>query len=436
MSRFFRLAVLLVIFAPPAFAGDGVGNLRRTLVVDVVQRTKDAVVYISTTKLISNRIGPFASPFFQQFNGQDEARVPVGSLGSGFIVHPDGYVITNYHVIDRAREITVELLDGQKLPAELISSDSEADLAVIKIHADHPLPTLTLGDSGDLMIGEPAIAVGNPLGFSHTVSTGIVSALHRDLKNDGGDVQLGDLIQTDAAINPGNSGGPLLNAYGQVVGIDTAIRGDAQNIGFAIAVNRLRDLIPELMNPSQVTKMDLGIKLHEERSMHEPATITTSLTIEGHPGEVRTIASEQPKDIIDAYAILLRQKSGKPFDIDFSDGPALTITAKPIPLPDAVVQARKKLGLGIEQLTPMSAQKYGLDEDDGLLVTDVGKDSIAGHAGLKAGDVIVQMGRYRATTLDDFADVLDAFEKQPTRGNRLQIVVRREGHVGVGMLQF
>ncbi|MBV8781522.1 MAG: trypsin-like peptidase domain-containing protein, partial [Phycisphaerae bacterium] len=212
MKRLFAvllaLSFALLIVAAPLEAGTpDVVNLRRTLVVDVVQRTKDAVVYISTTKLISNRIGPFANPFFQQFQNPDEAKVPVGSLGSGFIVHPDGYVVTNNHVVDRAREITVELLDGQKFSADLISSDPEADLAVLKIHTDHPLPTLPLADSSDLMIGEPAIAIGNPLGFSHTVSTGIVSALHRNLKNEDGDVQLSDLIQTDAAINPGNSGG-------------------------------------------------------------------------------------------------------------------------------------------------------------------------------------------------------------------------------------
>src|SRR5205085_5154128 len=126
---------------------------------------------------------------------------------------------TNNHVIDRARRITVELSDGRKLPAELISADADADLAVLKISSDKPFPTLELGDSSDLMIGEPVIAVGNPFGYSHSVSTGIVSAIHRDLKDQRNKILLGDLIQTDAAINPGNSGGPLLNAYGQVIGI-------------------------------------------------------------------------------------------------------------------------------------------------------------------------------------------------------------------------
>src|SRR5947209_14281377 len=159
-------------------------NLRKTVIVDVVRKTQDAVVNVSTTKIVTRRVSPFgADPFWQQFDmGGDVMRIPASSLGSGFIIHPDGYVVTNNHVIDRARQINVELSDGRKLPADLISADAEADLAVLKITSDKPLPTIELGDSSDLMIGEPAIAVGNPLGFSHSVSTGIVSAVHRDLK--------------------------------------------------------------------------------------------------------------------------------------------------------------------------------------------------------------------------------------------------------------
>ncbi|HKB29146.1 MAG TPA: trypsin-like peptidase domain-containing protein, partial [Candidatus Limnocylindrales bacterium] len=133
--------------------------------------------------------------------------------------------------------------DGRKLPADLISADAEADLAILKIASKEPLPALELGDSSDLLIGEPAIAVGNPLGFSHSVSTGIVSAVHRDLKGPNEKVTLGDLIQTDAAINPGNSGGPLLDASGAVIGIDTAVATSAEGLGFAIPISAAGDLI-------------------------------------------------------------------------------------------------------------------------------------------------------------------------------------------------
>src|SRR5438552_16739437 len=217
--------------------------------------------------------------FWDDLDEGQVVRVPAESLGSGFIIHEDGYVVTNHHVIDRARHIAVELADGRKLDADLISSDAEADIAILKIASNKPLPPLALGDSSDLMIGEPVIAVGNPMGFSHSVSTGIVSAIHRDLKDQREKVILKDVVQTDAAINPGNSGGPLLNAYGQVIGINTAIRGDAQDSGFAIGVNRLRDLIPDLLNPQQTAKIEMPVKLSEKRAVAPPATVTSHIQL-------------------------------------------------------------------------------------------------------------------------------------------------------------
>jgi serine protease Do len=304
--------------APPAAVGGAVDNgpnLRRTVVVDVAERTKNAVVYISADKLVQQRVSPFGNdPFWQQFDlpGMVQQR-RASSLGSGFVVHSDGYIVTNNHVIDRALKIEVEFLDGQRFKGRLIASDPSADLAILKVDSDKPLPAIELGDSSDLMIGEPVIAVGNPVGLSHTVSTGIVSALHRDLRAEQDrdpdhPSALGDLIQTDAAINPGNSGGPLLNAYGQVIGINTAIRSDAQNIGFAIEVNRLRELIPQLMNPAQVTKVDVPLKFEEKRKISPPAQVETSLMTEsGRP--LVSIAGQKPRDIIDLQSFIRVQGS-------------------------------------------------------------------------------------------------------------------------------
>ncbi|HET6246528.1 MAG TPA: trypsin-like peptidase domain-containing protein [Tepidisphaeraceae bacterium] len=418
--------------APPA---DSTINLRRTVTVEVVEKTKDAVVNISTTKLINRRVAPFGfDPFWQQFGQGAVERVPANSLGSGFIVHPDGYVITNNHVIDRAREIHVELADGRKLPAELISADAEADLAVLKIQSDKPFPTLDLGDSSDLMIGEPVIAIGNPLGYSHSVSTGIVSAVHRDLKDPNGKVTLADLIQTDAAINPGNSGGPLLNAYGQVIGINTAIRSDAQNIGFSIPINRLRDLIPELMNPAQVRKVDVKLKLAEKRTITPPATVTSEIDTAGaHPRRVSAINGRVPRDIIDAYAMLLRANVGQTITLSFGpkEAPEKTVAAA-MPTPDAIVQAKKILGLTVEQMTPMLAEKYHLSAEDGLFVSAVAKDSISAKAGVQAGDIIISFGRYRVATLNDLSVVL---HRLPESG-QVRIGVLRGDQVGAGILEF
>jgi len=409
-------------------------NLRKTVIVQVVAETKDAVVNVSTTKLITERVNPFGDdPFFQRFDIGQVVTVPGNSLGSGFIIHEDGYVVTNNHVIDRATQITVELDDGRKLPADLISADPEADLALLKISDKKPFPTINLGDSSDLMIGEPAIAIGNPLGYSHSVSTGIVSAVHRDLKNVEGKESLQNLIQTDAAINPGNSGGPLLNAYGQVIGINTAIRADAQNIGFAIPVNRLRDLIPELMNPSLVRKLDIPIKLKEQREIIEPAEIHCRVLSDETPArEVLQIGDKRLRNIVDAYDALLSAKAGQEIEIEFADKTWKKILPVPTPLPDAVAQAKSKLGLTVEVLTPVTAAKYHLNENEGIFITGVQTGSIGEKAGIQPGDILVRMGRFKVSTLDDFSALLN---RLPVTG-RVPIVVIRDDQPAEGFLEF
>jgi serine protease Do len=425
-------------------SGDAVVNLRRTVTVQVVQKTKDAVVYISTRKLVDRHVTFGGNQFMQPFDTGQVVRVPANSLGSGFIIQKDGYVVTNNHVVDRAREISVELADGRKLSADLISADPDADLAILRIHSDAPLPTLDLGESSDLMIGEPVIAVGNPLGYSHSVSTGIVSALHRDIEPkqpDTADAQpvhgeeaaLRDLIQTDAAINPGNSGGPLLNAYGQVIGINTAIRGDAQNIGFAIPIDRLRDLIPELMNPSQVTKVDVPIKLTEKRTITEPANISVSLISAGKEGRtLRSINGQIPANIVDAYAMLLSIKANHNFSVDWANEKPEQMLARASPIPNAIVQAKQRFGLAIEQITPMLADKYHLNQEDGLLVDGIDRDSAAAKSGVQPGDILLQVGSVRLTSLDDLGALMF---RMPEDGS-VKVWVIRGQEMGYLTLKF
>ncbi|MBC8107717.1 MAG: trypsin-like peptidase domain-containing protein [Anaerolineae bacterium] len=405
-------------------------NLRRTVTVDVVERCKAAVVYISTTKLVAERFSLFGGdPVFERFGPSDVRVVPRGSLGSGFIIHANGYIVTNHHVIDGAREITVELIDGRKLPAELVSSDPDNDLAILKVATTEALPALSLGDSSDLLIGEPVIAVGNPLGYSHSVSTGIVSALHRELKPSQ-EVTLADVLQTDAAINPGNSGGPLLNAYGQVIGINTAIRGDAQNIGFAIQVNRLRDLMPELLNPATVDKVEIGAKFAEKRTIRPPATVETVVSMNDKP--VASINGKPVVTIVDASVALLGLKENDHVKIKFADGSEQELTAAAVPLPDALTKARERLGVTIEPLTPMKAERFGLLADAGMLVTEVLHDTPAERVGLQPGDVIVQLGRYPIRTLKDFSAIMKMI---PDRA-QFRVGVIRGGQVAYGTMRL
>ena len=260
-------------------------NLRRTPVVEVFETNRDAVVNINTTQTVRQRFGMFPDrfmddPLFRRFfRGRTfERDVKRRSLGSGFIVHAAGYIVTNAHVVDRADEVDVILADGSELEAEVLASDAEQDLAIIKIAPaeGRELPTVELGTSSDLLVGEPVVAIGNPLGYQHTVTSGIISALDRTLPLTE-QWQIAGLIQADAPINPGNSGGPLLNAYGQVIGITTAIRGDAQNIGFAIPVATLRRMIPELLSPLAINRVDLGGQVVEEVTIEPPAEVSVSL---------------------------------------------------------------------------------------------------------------------------------------------------------------
>ena len=405
-----HLVCISVLFAAPmSLAEDNGVNLRRTVIVDVVEKTKNAVVYVSTTKTEAVRVQPVQRSVLRAVFADGSA---ARRLAGQRVYRSQRRLCRHQPSRDRRRgQITVELSDGRKLPADLVSSDPEADLAILKVKADKPLPTIELGDSSDLMIGEPVIAVGNPFGYSHSVSSGIVSALHRNLTGANNEEMLHDVIQTDAAINPGNSGGPLLNAYGQVIGINSAIRSDAQNIGFAIPVNRLRDLVPELMNPAHVNKSDLPIKLTESRKIIEPATVVSTVKVDGTDETVRTIGEEKPRDIIDAYAMLLRYKIGEPIKI-VTDAGTRTVKETATALPDVMVQAKKKLGLTVESLTPLEAGKLGIDQESGVLVTDVDHGTVGDTAGLEKNDVIVQIGRFKVDNLDDLALLMQYMPKK------------------------
>ncbi|MGK7935311.1 MAG: HhoA/HhoB/HtrA family serine endopeptidase [Xenococcaceae cyanobacterium] len=234
-------------------------------VTDVVNRVGPAVVKINASRTVQTKLPPiFNDPYFRQFFGDrlpqtPERRVERGT-GSGFIISADGVILTNSHVIDGADKVTVTLTDGRAFPGEVIGTDPITDMAVVKIAAQN-LPTATLGNSEQLQIGEWAIAIGNPLGLDNTVTTGIISATGRNSSQIGvGDKRV-DFIQTDAAINPGNSGGPLLNARGEVIGINTAIIRNAQGLGFAIPVNTARDIAQQLVAKGRVDHAYLGIRM-------------------------------------------------------------------------------------------------------------------------------------------------------------------------------
>lgn len=236
-------------------------------IADVVSSSSPAVVKISTRVTSSRYSDPFfRDPFFRQFFGQSIPEQEEG-LGSGFIISPDGYILTNEHVIDGADEINVTVIGhDRELQANIIGADYDLDLALIKIDAGNELPCLKLGNSEQIRVGNWVIAIGNPYGLDHTVTTGVVSAKGRPISVD--DRQYENLLQTDASINPGNSGGPLINLNGEVVGINTAINAQAQGIGFAIPTSTVQSVMEDLKNSASTVRPWIGVQV---RSVDEEA---------------------------------------------------------------------------------------------------------------------------------------------------------------------
>jgi S1-C subfamily serine protease len=238
---------------PAAYAQSDAGN-GPDVIADIVSNAGPAVVKVDVYKTVNGTaFDPFFNdPFFRQFFGspfnlpQPVKRREHG-LGSGFIITPDGYILTNEHVIDGADRIEVTIAGRDRpLPAKVVGSDYDLDLAVLKVNAGGDLPTLSLGDSDQVRVGNWVVAIGNPYGLDHTVTVGVVSAKSRPVQVENRSYK--DLLQTDAAINPGNSGGPLLNLAGEVIGINTAVAAKAQGIGFAIPINTVKSVLPELMS--------------------------------------------------------------------------------------------------------------------------------------------------------------------------------------------
>ncbi|MCG0275876.1 MAG: trypsin-like peptidase domain-containing protein [Thermosediminibacteraceae bacterium] len=268
-------------FYPSSSANAGIGNITSksttqstsivpTHIPDIIDKVSDAVVFIETT--VRNKINNpfFSDPFFREFFG-DSFPFPdtqSKSIGSGFIISSDGYILTNHHVIEGASEVYVTVKGFSKpFKATVVGTDFELDLAVLKINSESKLPFLTLGDSDKMRVGDWVIAIGNPYRLDHTVTVGVISAKERPLsitdRSTGKTRVFKNLIQTDAAINPGNSGGPLLSLNGEVIGINTAVNAEAQGIGFAIPINTVKEVLDELIKTGGVARPYIGVYLQE-----------------------------------------------------------------------------------------------------------------------------------------------------------------------------
>ncbi|MCG6944973.1 MAG: DegQ family serine endoprotease [Deltaproteobacteria bacterium] len=387
--------------------------------------------------------GEFFERFFKEMPRMPENHRTQGA-GSGVIISEDGYILTNNHVVEGAKEVTVTLADKKEYGAQVVGRDPKTDLAVLKIEAKKPLPAAAMGDSEHLRVGDWVVAIGNPFGLSHTVTSGIVSAKGRVI----GAGPYDDFIQTDASINPGNSGGPLFNMSGEVVGINTAIIPYGQGIGFAIPVNTAKPLIPQLVTKGEVTRGYLGVSIQTitpdlakalKVKDHEGALVAD--VISGSPAEKGGI---ERGDIIIAYdgkAVkdshdLPPMVAATPVDEEVTvtvlrDGKEHKLPMKVGKLPSeeakiekSVQPAKGKWGLQLHDLNPQIAHQLGLKDEQGVVVVGVEPGSPADEAGIQQGDVIVEMDRHSVHSVNDIKENID---KSKDKDHVLLLVQRDNG---------
>jgi serine protease Do len=423
--------------------------------VSLAKKMRPVVVNISTTQVSEGRGGAapeFGSPFgeedpfndfWRRFFGGPMPRGPQRqrSLGSGFIIDGDGSILTNNHVVENASKIVVKLSDDQEYEAKVVGRDQKTDIAIIRIEGKPNLPAASLGDSDNLEVGEWVVAIGNPFGLDSTVTSGIVSAKGRHI----GQGPYDNFIQTDASINPGNSGGPLINLRGEVIGINTAIfsrTGGNIGIGFAIPINLVKELLPQLRGKGKVTRGYLGVLIQKVTP-----EIAESLGLDKAYGAlVANVSKDGPadkagvkvgdvivefdgkevKDSGDLPILVARTAVDKKARLKvLRDKKEVMLTVAVGELKDEEVVAtapeKGELGLTVQRLTPQMAESLGLEKSEGVVVTAVEPGSAADEAGIRRGDIILEVDRKTVRNLDEYKKAIAGARK----GRGVLFLVRR-----------
>ncbi|HET6607695.1 MAG TPA: DegQ family serine endoprotease [Rhodopila sp.] len=452
---------------------------------DLAQKLLPAVVNVSSSQVIASRgpgvgpempIFPPGSPFEQFFkdflnrnrpgqrggnNDQPQPERRAQSLGSGFIIDPSGYIVTNNHVIEGADEVSVTLQDNTTLKAKIVGRDESGDLALLKVNSDKPLPTVPFGDSGAMRVGDWVLAIGNPFGLGGTVTAGIVSARGRDIHQG----QYDDFIQTDAAINRGNSGGPLFNMDGQVIGINTAIfspSGGSIGIGFSIPSNMAKKVVSDLREYGHARRGWLGVKIQqvtpdiaESLGLKDAAGAMVAGVTDGGPAEKAKIHNgdiilkfdgQDVKEMHNLPRIVGDAAVGKEVPVVlWRDGKELTVQTvlaerpaddklaaadQPGGHPSDTTKPTDIAGLGLK-VAPVSQElkdKFQLNgEQKGVVITDVAPNTPASERGLKPGDVIMEVQQNEVASAADVQKQVEAARKADRKN--VLMLIQREGGV-------
>ena len=422
---------------------------RNTPLVRAVERAKAAVVNIHSEKTASTSDSLFSTTRGRKING----------MGTGIVVDPRGYIVTNYHVVAGVDALRATLIDGGQYDAQVVSFDRQHDLAIIKIDPSRSLQLMPLGTSSDLMLGETVFAVGNAFGYEHTVTSGIISALSRDV--DVNEKQsYKNLIQTDASINPGNSGGPLLNLDGEVIGINVAIRAGAQRIGFAIPVDDARRVIAQLLSIEQLNSTYHGLNLTDVKSGKRRLLRVDSATKDSpaatagfKAGDVIVKAGKvNVVDGADVERALLGRRPGDevPFLVkrnEKTETLTLVLAAtqkRQAASPDMVVRGNlgdttaekswRALGLRLTRISSGNIQLAPTNYRGGMRVTRVRPQSPAAMNGIRQGDILVGLHEWETTQEDDLSYVLG----HPKLGsfNPLKFFIVRDDETLFGYLRL
>lgn len=393
---------------------DASSDAARDPVVLAVQKVLPAVVNISTERIVEREFNDPFEDLFRQFFSQPRRSQAQGiqSLGSGVIVDEDGWIITNWHVVQRATKINVILADGSHYDAQYVSGDDKNDLALLRIQPKKPLPAVEIASESQTMLGETVVAIGDPFGFDHTVTKGVISAKDRSWPPE--NPQFEDVLQTDAAINPGNSGGPLINTRGQLVGINMAILSQAQGIGFAIPSRRVANLLEAWFTPEKRARLWLGVRFGREngRIVVTDVQANSPAAQAGVQKKDKVVAcdGQEITDVLLLERRLIHKKAGDEVKFDVERGGiAKSLAVKLTALP--VLSARdlmfKKFGVQVQPLTRDLAQKLGIPFTQGLLVADVQPGSPGEIAQFQRGLVITQVAGEAVASMDRVAEQLE-----------------------------
>lgn len=448
VTRFFCSLVLILTLTSQNGLCDSAS--RENSVVKAVRQVQPAVVNISSQYEIRKNSNPFSGyrmdpmleKFFRDFFSPEfERREKRTSLGSGVIIDGKrGFVLTNNHVIEKSTSVRVTLNDKREFEAAIVGMDPDSDLAVLKIQADQALPAIQMGNSDDIMIGESVIAIGNPFGFSHTVTAGVISAVNRSLKT--ADRIYHEFIQTDASINPGNSGGPLINIDGELIGINTAIYAEAQGIGFAIPINRAKRIVTDLIHYGSVVQAWIGLKVHPidanlsaYLNLNNRQAVIITRVIPGSPaaeaglkeGDVILSIDDTPITDIAIYRSKLKQISSKQtISVEITrhgKKKRFSVNARPFPLAYAPELAMDRLGIAVADLDSTIRLKYHIAEKKGVVIVKMQRGSYLDRIGVQPGDIIRRIDEDPVDRLSDFNAAIVKYRSKRS----VVLLIQREG---------